>query len=76
MPVILAKNHDDTTGGERLEPEALIQLIKGKAIKGGDYNNDGGRVSWFTINLTDGTWLTIHHLGEGAACIYTTPPGR
>ena len=76
MPVNLAMNHDDTTSGMRLDPEVFIRLIRGKAIKGGEYNDDGGHLNWFTVNFMDGTWLTIHDLNEGATCIYTMPQRR
>ena len=73
MPVIFEMNHDDATSGTPLDPEVLIRSIRGKAITGGEYKNEGGSVNWFKINLADGTWLTIHDFREGAACIYTTP---
>jgi hypothetical protein len=73
MPVTLRSNHDDSAGGMPLDPDVLIQLIKGKAIKDGDYNDDGGNVNWFQIEFVDGTWITIHDLHPGAGCIYTMP---
>jgi hypothetical protein len=75
MPVNLAMNHDDTTVGIPQRPEAFIRLIKGKTIRGGDYNDEGGNVNWFTVEFTDGTWITIHDL-DVATCIYTIPPRR
>jgi hypothetical protein len=73
MPVILKSNNDDSTGGIVLGPQAFARLVQGKTVKSIEYNDDGGRLNWFTINLSDGTWVTVHHLSEGAGFVHTRP---
>ena len=75
MPVNFLMNHDSTTGGTRLDPDVFIRLIKGRTIRDCDYNDDGGRVNWFKVELNDGTWFFIHNI-EGVTCVYTVPPRR